>query len=193
MENMDTYTALFEPNTELEFLNIEMKMKQYMGIYSFELIAVAEECYDYFVSKEEKKLNNVIYIEFEELKNLLVIIGIKKNRYEIMEKIENIKAYKPKTFYFENKYTKENFIDVVKSFADYRIEEKFLILMFNEIDKNGEGYIDVDKVKSLNKLMNLDFTDQEIDDMLSLNSIGRNKETDRKIDYETFCKLFYKN
>jgi Ca2+-binding EF-hand superfamily protein len=195
MENMDTYTELFQPNSELEFLNIKMKLKQYRGIYSFDLIPVAEECFDYFVSKEEKKMNNLYFIEFEELKNLLMVIGIKKNIYEILEKIENIKAYKPKTFFFENKYTKENFIDIVKSFEDYRIEEKFLIQIFNEIDKDGEGYIDIEKVRNLTKVMNLDFTDEEIDDMLSLDSIGsnRNKDLNRKIDYETFCNLFYKN
>ncbi len=171
-----------------------MKIKQYMGIYSFELIPVAEECFDYFVSKEQKKLNNVYYIEFEEMKNLLVVIGIKKNKYEIMEKIEHIRAYKPKSFFFENKYTKENFIDIVKSFADYRIEEKFLIQIFNEIDCDGQGYIDINKVRDISKKMKLNLTDEDITDMLTLESISSKKEvTDDKIDYERFCKLFYKN
>jgi Ca2+-binding EF-hand superfamily protein len=192
MENNDSISELLNKNSDLEYLNLDMKMKQYLGIYSFELIPVAEELYEYFSSKENKKLNNIYYIDFADLKNLLVIIGIKKNKHEILEKIENIRAYKPKSFFFENKYTKENFIDIVKSFADYRIEEKILVQIFNEIDSDAEGYIDIKKVKDLCLKMKLNLTDQEIQDMLTLGAVGSKKQEGDKIDYEMFCKLFYK-
>ncbi len=193
MENNDSVSELLNNNKDEEFLNLDMKMKQYLGIYSFELIPVADELFEYYSSKENKKINNIYYIDFEELKNLLVIIGIKKNKHEILEKIENIRAYKPKSFFFENKYTKENFIDIVRSFADFRIEEKLLVQIFNEIDSDRQGYIDIKKVKDLCLKMKLNLTDEEIQDMLTLGQVGSKKEEGNKIDYEMFCKLFYKN
>ena len=131
--------------------NNEEKIKQFLSIYSVDLRSLADELFDYYVlNVSNKKMNNIYFIEYDDLRNLLMILGIKKNDYDLRIIVERLKTTNPKSFYFEDKYTKINFIDIVEMFSNYRIDEKVIVEVFNEIDIDRDGYINFNEIKNNN-------------------------------------------
>ena len=96
-------------------------------------------------------------------------------------------------------------MDLVELTKDYRLEEKYLVEAFRLIDKEGEGTVNFNKIKRISIEKQLNFTDEEIKDMLNyfeiednlknllLYGIKSNDDIDEKniFDYNKFCELYY--
>src|SRR5690606_9521449 len=102
-------------------------------------------------------------------------------------------TYKPAAFIAEDKFTKENVIDIVKTFLDYKVKDNILIEAWNRIDTNREGLVDFYKMRNICEKVGMGLNDDEILDMLNLSLSGfelkggKNKEN---ITYEDFCRLY---
>jgi Ca2+-binding EF-hand superfamily protein len=152
-------------------------------------------------SKQTQEGNGKITLY--EVQNLLEVLGIKKNDIEINCSIKKIKQEKPKKFSQDETYSKENFIDIVKVFFEYRIEDKILVEVFRKIDKEENGYLNLDKLKTINDKNLLNFSTEEMNDILNffnmeeyIKSIKENKyindhEYSTKFDFKKFSDLYY--
>ena len=52
-------------------------------------------------------------------------------------------------FSLDERYSKVNFIDIVKSFLEFRIEDKILVEVFMTIDPKENGYLNLNKLQSV--------------------------------------------
>lgn len=157
-------------------------------------------------NNEENKENNLIdqvdKISLYELQNLMDVLGIKKNEFEINSSIKKLKQEKPKTYSQDEKYSKENLIDIVRSFLEYRIEDKILVEVFRKIDVQQNGYLNISKLKAINESKLLNFSEEEMLDILyffnmeeymenKLKGVQNIDENEMKFDFQKFSKLYY--
>ena len=196
------------------YLNYSQEQEETNNIkspYSLNLIQIAGDCFDYYVNSIRSK-KNLIDIDLYEVKNLLEVIGIKKNEYEIRNKIFELKNEQMKKFKEDEKYSKQNFCDIVEGFKQYRIDDKLLVEVFRHIDTENEGIINMNKLIRINKEIGLNFTDEEMKDILEFFELEEkffikdkkvkeeinhkpysygNSNKNVTMDFEKFCKLYY--
>jgi Ca2+-binding EF-hand superfamily protein len=168
------------------------------NIFPVDIIKIAEECFKMYIKKQRKV--NSSTIDNYEIKNLLEVIGIKKNEFEINNAINKVRMEKPKTFENdENGYTLTNFMDVVRVLKDYRIEDKLLVKVFKTIDDESDGLIQLENLEEISKKLNLDLSREEINDMLGyfdIENIVKNgpdykPPNNYEMDFEEFSRLYY--
>lgn len=170
--------------------------------FAIDIVKIGGECFDLFTQNVKKKIQ--AKIDIYEVINLLDVIGIKKNEFDVKNKILEIKSENPKKFSSEEKHTRQNFCDIVDAFRTYRIDEKLLVAAFRKIDKEEDGTIDFFDLQRINKEKKLNFTDEEIYEMLdffemeekmkqnlSLKQYNSENKEDPFLTFENFCKLYY--
>lgn len=184
-----------EDNTILNNRNIIEDSKT---IFPVDITKIAEDCFRTYIKNYRKVFSSTI--DNHEFKNLLEVIGIKKNEYEINNVINKVKTEKSKTFeHDQNGYTIVNFIDVAKELKEYRIDDKLLVKVFKTIDDEGDGLIGMHNMEEISKKLNLDLSKEEINDMLGYFDIenivkhGDNYIANNKflMTFEEFSKLYY--
>lgn len=169
--------------------------------FTIDILKIAAESFDtYMIEVKGKKKKK---IDMFEVQNLLDVLGIKKNEYEIGNKISELKSENPKKFPYENKYTRDNFVDIVDAFRNYRIDEKLLVACFRKIDKEEDGTIGLFDLRRINMERNLKMSEEEIFEILEFFEMDEKmkhrvtlaeKVTEEQAPYltfEKFCKLYY--
>ena len=135
------------------------------------------------------------------MQNLLDVLGIRKNEYEINSSLKKLKGEKPKQFKVDDEFTKENFLDIVESFHEFRVEDKFLVEAFRKIDTEENGILNLMKIQEISNKLKLNFTEEEIKEILEYftmetylnnNNAGiKYQNFKSQFDFENFCKLYY--
>jgi hypothetical protein len=166
--------------------------------FTVDIIQLADECFDIY--QVTVKYRNFRLIDINEVQNLLDVLGIKKNLFEIKNCILDLK--RTKKFRTDDKYNKQNFLDIVEFFKNYRIDDKLLAEVFRSIDSQCDGYITFEDIQYISRTKKLNFTKEEINDILNyfeLEDITKcemqNKNYVPKeksyFNFEKFCKLYY--
>lgn len=165
------------------------------------LLKHGDEIFDLFVFEISKKETDPPAIDLFEMQNLLDVVGIIKNEFEINCSLKKIKGENPKSFIYEDKYTKENFLDVLDSFLEFRVEDKLLVEAFRKIDPQEDGILNAVKLEEISKKLGLGFSSEEIIDILEYfnmekylinkNSGNNYQNYSSTFDFEKFCKLYY--
>lgn len=189
-------------NEEIENENPnEIEQDEFLESLEINLRMQAEEIFDLFVNEISPKIMNPIAVDLFEMQNLLEVIGIRKNEFEINCALKKIKSEKLKSFKYEDIYTKENFIDVVESFLEFRIEDKLLVEVFRKIDLEENGVLNLVKLQEVSRKYQLNLSNEELIEILeffNMESYLENKNSGQQyqnfkstFDFEKFCKLYY--
>jgi Ca2+-binding EF-hand superfamily protein len=172
--------------------------------FQLDLIKFASDAFEIYIKEVKKnKFDTTDKIDMYEIKNLLDVIGIKKNDFEINNKLIELKSEHPKKFR-DDKYSKECFLDVVEAFKNYRIDEKLLVAFYRALDKEEDGTVGFFDLKRISAEKKLNFSDEEIYEILQFfemedRVINNNpipdsgEEEDEKyfLTFEKFCKIYY--
>ena len=166
--------------------------------FTVDIVQLADECFDIY--QVTVKNRNFRLIDINEVQNLLDVLGMKKNLFEIKNCIIDLK--RTKKFRTDDKYTKQNFLDIVEFFKNYRIDDKILAEVYREIDSQCDGYITYEDIQNISRTKNLNFSKEEINDILNyfeLENIVKSEMQNKPympkeknyFDFEKFCKLYY--
>jgi hypothetical protein len=180
---------LLYPNDELNTIKTP---------FTVDIVQLADECFDIYQVTVKNRYFRLI--DVNEVQNLLDVLGIKKNLFEIKNCIIDLK--RTKKFRNDDKYSKQNFLDIVEFFRNYRIDDKILAEVYREIDSQCDGYITFEDIQYISRTKNLNFSKEEINDILNyfeleniVKSELQNKTYISKeknyFDFEKFCKLYY--
>ena len=169
--------------------NNEIDMEEEMEKFTvIDIEMFAQEVWDIYIYEMRKEIGNE-KIDIYEMQMLLDIIGIKKNEIEIKMKLVILAQKYPKEYRSDKYYSNKNYLDVVKSFKAYRIEDKLLVSAFQVMEVNGDGTIDASNLQVINKKYNLGMTSEEINDILNFyNDVPQPKAS---LSFEQFCNLYY--
>lgn len=128
-------------------------------------------------------------VDIYEIQMLMDIIGIKKNETEIKMKLVILAQKNPKDYLSDKYFSFDNFLELVESFKTYRIDDKLLVNAFQIMEVNGDGLIDIANLRKVNTQFNLNFSDQEMFDILNyFNFIDISNPS---LSFEDFCNLYY--
>ena len=174
---------------------------EFMDALDLDLKKQAEDIFNLFVTEISPKNMDPVAVDLFEMQNLLEVIGIRKNEFEINCAIKKIKSEKLKSFKYEDKFTKGNFIDIVESFLEFRIEDKLLVEVFRKIDLEGNGILNLIKMQEISKKYELELSNEELVEILEFFNMEKyleNKNSQQQyenfkstFDFEKFCKLYY--
>lgn len=138
----------------------------------------------------ENKLTGQETINIYEMQSLLDIIGIKKNINEIKLNINILIQKYPSNYLNIDSYNLSNFLDVVDSFRNNRIDDKLLVSAFQKLEVDGDGVIDINNLKTVNKNLNINLSDKELLDIVNFFNEGENN-INAGLTFEEFTNLYY--
>jgi hypothetical protein len=187
-DNVD-YDVLF-PSEELDKIPT---------IFTLDIIKLADECFDIYQLKVKNR--NQGLIDIDEVNDLLNVLGINRNIFEIKNCIFDLKKTK-KFIPPYDKYSKENFLDIVEFFRNYRIDDKLLVEAYRSIDYQYDGIMEFRDIKKISIEKKLNFSDEEIHDIMNFFELEnvvkcelQNKpyvpQENNFFNFEKFCKLYY--
>lgn len=196
IKNQNKYNDDGQANLDSLFPNEELNKIQ--TPFTVDIVKLADECFDIY--QVTVKNRNFRLIDINEVQNLLDVVGIKKNLYEIRNCIFDLK--RTKKFRVDEKYTKQNFLDIVDYFRNYRIDDRLLAEVYRFIDEHCDGYMTYEDILNISRAKKLNFSDEEINDILyffELEDIVKcemqNKNyapSDKSyFNFEKFCRLYY--
>jgi Ca2+-binding EF-hand superfamily protein len=185
-----------QQNIELGGAEVVQEGPQNVENWDLDIVGLARTCFDEWMKMNNKDKNNE-RIDIHQILIILDAVGIKKNEYEIQNKLQHLRN-EGNELADDDKVNKEEFVLLVKEIKKEKayIEEKFLAEAFSRIDTRGDGLIDFNSLKAFAKKANGDITDEEIIDMLNYFEINddyvpSNDRKNRKLTYEQFYKLYH--
>jgi hypothetical protein len=165
-------------------------------IFDIDILKFAEEIWEIYIYSirnniklEDRSNLPEQTLNLNEVQMLIDIIGIKKNIMEIKLNIAILAQRKPTEYTSTTNMTHNNFLDIVESFRNYRIDDKLLVRVFQELEKNGDGKLDLQNLMNSNQQLGLNMSKNDLLDIL--NYFNDEFNPNASLSFENFTELYY--